>query len=205
MEVTLIHANGEDAGKETSLHGSKFFIGRAEDCHLRLQDDSVARHHCVVLLEDDFMAIRDMGSKSGTFVNGDRAACEHPLQDGDRLRLGDREFDVRVASRGAEEEPELAHPSQAAAAGGDSGAGDKTDRHVVDDDMDLDHWLDEAPDAEAPEQPAPDAPHEKQAKRAKKDESVEVVGVWKNGNWKPTSVDPSQAAAETLKDLFRRH
>ena len=207
MEVKLVSANGEDAGRETPLQRAKFFIGRADDCHLRPEDDSVARHHCVVLVEEEFIAIRDMGSKTGTFVNGDRLAGELELKDGDRIRVGEREFDLRLDSGEVEKESEPPAPQAASPDEAESPAKDDSDLHATGEDMDLDHWLDQAPIAEgadASEQPEPELPDEKRAKK-KKDESVDVVGVWKKGNWKPTAVDPGQAAADTLKKFFDRH
>jgi len=34
---------------------------------------------------------------------------------------------------------------------------------------------------------------------------MEGVRVWKKGHWKPTSVDPGQAAADALENFFNRH
>ena len=79
MEVKLIVLHGKSAGKEVPVPGPKFFIGRAEDCHLRPQSDAVSRHHCAVLVEDGFVSVRDFGSKNGTFVNGERLLADHRL------------------------------------------------------------------------------------------------------------------------------
>ena len=50
MEVKLVVTNGRHAGREIPIKGPKFFIGRAEDCHLRPGSDLVSRHHCVILV-----------------------------------------------------------------------------------------------------------------------------------------------------------
>ena len=205
MEVKLVTANGEQAGKETRLQGSKFFIGRAEDCYFRPQDDSVSRHHCVVLVENGFVAVRDMGSKAGTFVNGERVRGEHELKDGDRIRVGELEFDVQVDASDGGEDSELPDRQEASPAIVDSATEDNLDLATVEDDLDLDSWLSDSPvseGADASERPEPESPDQEQ--RKKKEKPVDVVGVWKKGHWKPTSVNPSQAAADAVKDFFKR-
>jgi pSer/pThr/pTyr-binding forkhead associated (FHA) protein len=74
MEVRLKVVGGKNAGHELILAGPKFFIGRAEDCQLRPKSDLVSRHHCVILVEEGFVAIRDFGSKNGTLINGQAVA-----------------------------------------------------------------------------------------------------------------------------------
>ena len=51
MEVSLKVVVGANAGKELKVPGPKFFIGRAEDCHLRPKSDLISRHHCVLLID----------------------------------------------------------------------------------------------------------------------------------------------------------
>ncbi len=72
MQVKLIVTQGKNAGQEVPVPGPKFFIGRAEDCDLRPQSDLISRHHCALLVEDGYVAVRDFGSKNGTFVNDQR-------------------------------------------------------------------------------------------------------------------------------------
>ena len=96
MEVRLKVVTGANAGQELLIPGPKFFIGRAEDCHLRPRSDLISRHHCVLMLENDFVAVRDFGSKNGTIVNDERVIGEQELKSGDRLRVGPLEFEVSV-------------------------------------------------------------------------------------------------------------
>ncbi len=84
-------------------------VGRAPDCLLRLPDDighaTVSRHHCVFEIDPPTVAVMDIGSRNGTFVNGEPIGrcvpAAHPgqvavtdwpvrrLRDGDEVRLGD--------------------------------------------------------------------------------------------------------------------
>ena len=96
MEVKLVVTNGRRRGREIRVKGPKFFIGRAEDCHLRCASDLVSRHHCVILVTSDAVSVRDLGSRNGTFVNGRPASPERRLSPGDHLVVGQLDFDVRI-------------------------------------------------------------------------------------------------------------
>ncbi len=103
MEVRLIVANGKNVGQEIPVSGPKFLIGRADDCQLRPRSDVISRYHCVILVEEGFVSVRDFGSKNGTFVNDQQIMGEQELHDGDRLRVGQLEFDVDLM--GTKREP----------------------------------------------------------------------------------------------------
>ncbi|HEV8070251.1 MAG TPA: FHA domain-containing protein [Planctomycetaceae bacterium] len=60
------------APKQTVQLGPKLLIGRAGDCDLRLESDFVSNYHCILLLDEYTLRLRDLGSKNGTFVNGRR-------------------------------------------------------------------------------------------------------------------------------------
>ena len=97
MEVQLKVIVGSNAGQVLKVPGPKFFVGRAEDCHLRPGSDLVSRHHCVLMLEGDSIVIRDFGSKNGTLINDERVHVEAELKNGDRLKIGPLEFEVLVS------------------------------------------------------------------------------------------------------------
>jgi len=94
MEVRLKVLAGKVRGQELMIPGPKFFIGRAEDCQLRPRSDLISRHHCALLIEENFVAVRDFGSKNGTHVNGERVLGERELKGGDKLTIGPLEFEV---------------------------------------------------------------------------------------------------------------
>lgn len=96
MEVKLVVANGKNAGQAIPVSGGKFFIGRAEDCNLRPFSDLISRHHCAILVDQGVVLVRDFGSKNGTFINGERIRAEQEVQNGDRLKVGDLEFDLQL-------------------------------------------------------------------------------------------------------------
>jgi pSer/pThr/pTyr-binding forkhead associated (FHA) protein len=71
MNATLKVLGGLLSGQSLRLP-RKLLIGRAEDCDLRLESDFVSTYHCILLLDDYTLRLRDLGSKNGTFVNGSR-------------------------------------------------------------------------------------------------------------------------------------
>jgi len=97
MDVKLVVSKGKHAGREIPISIPKFFVGRAEDCQLRVHSELVSRHHCVFVVEEGFVAVRDFHSKNGTFVNGDRITPEVELKPGDRVQVGPLEFEVQIS------------------------------------------------------------------------------------------------------------
>jgi pSer/pThr/pTyr-binding forkhead associated (FHA) protein len=96
MDVRLKVLLGPNAGRELPVPGPKFLVGRAEDCQLRPRSDLISRHHCVLLIEEGMVSVRDFGSKNGTLINGSRVRGEAELKSGDKLTIGPLEFEVCV-------------------------------------------------------------------------------------------------------------
>lgn len=94
MEAKLIVATGKSAGRAIVLKRPRLLIGRAEECDIRPLSDEVSRRHCQVLKESDHVAVEDLGSRNGTFVNGKRIEAKTLLHDGDRLRVGSLELTI---------------------------------------------------------------------------------------------------------------
>ncbi len=63
-----------------------FHIGRYHSNHLVISEPYVSRFHCSIVREDDCLLLRDLESKSGTWVNGKRVET-HRLKDGDLIQL----------------------------------------------------------------------------------------------------------------------
>lgn len=89
--VTLKFKTGPLAGKSFSLGpGEYFFIGSAENCAIRIQDDpTIEPTHAAIYYEPTGKILfKDMGSKSGTFVNGKRITKSIQLKPGKRVSIG---------------------------------------------------------------------------------------------------------------------
>jgi pSer/pThr/pTyr-binding forkhead associated (FHA) protein len=202
MEVKLVLAGGKKAGLEVPVKRTKFFIGRAKDCQLRLQSELVGRHHCVILVQDRFVALRDFGTKSGTLVNDESVTGERELNDGDRLKVGNFEFEIQLGAERDEETKPVTEPVHR--------AGVETAKSSEDEQLDLDSWLKypetiDAGHVQVGDNATPETvePEPTTRERQKKDQ-VQVVGVWQKGRWSPTTVDPRTAAADALKGFFGR-
>jgi pSer/pThr/pTyr-binding forkhead associated (FHA) protein len=72
-----------------ALEGDRVTIGAdASNGAVVDGDDSVSRLHAVVENYGAGWAVRDLGSRNGTYVNGERVLSERALRSGDELRIG---------------------------------------------------------------------------------------------------------------------
>jgi len=81
-------------------------VGRARECGIPLAgtEKKVSRHHCVLDVNPPRVRVRDLGSRNGTYVNGERLApgpAGRDLSDGDEIRVGGAV--LRVSVRAAEQ------------------------------------------------------------------------------------------------------
>lgn len=76
-----------DGKRIVALNLEVFNIGRHPDNDLILEDLRVSRHHLQIRLRQGRYLLYDRHSRSGTYVNGQRAS-EHILSSGDVIRIG---------------------------------------------------------------------------------------------------------------------
>lgn len=100
LQADLKVLSGKFQGKLIPLTTPKFLVGREQDCHLRPNSDMVSRHHCVFLIDDYGVRLRDLGSTNGTRVNGELVRHETQLNEGDHITIGklELEFVLRKAA-----------------------------------------------------------------------------------------------------------
>ena len=67
-------------------------IGRDPHCEIHLQWNAVSRHHARIMKIGECYEISDAGSRSGTFVNGEKIAGRVTLNDGDSIQISDYVF-----------------------------------------------------------------------------------------------------------------
>jgi pSer/pThr/pTyr-binding forkhead associated (FHA) protein len=101
MQVRLKILHGSGAGKEVKIPVPKCLIGRGDDCHIKPQSDAVSRKHCVIITTENEVVVRDLNSRNGTFVNGERVGEESVLLTGDSLRVGPLEFELVIEQTAA--------------------------------------------------------------------------------------------------------
>ncbi|MBI1322006.1 FHA domain-containing protein [bacterium] len=71
----------------TTADRSILLIGRHPHCDVVLKVHSVSRRHCVLVETDDDLFIRDLGSRHGVWVNGEKVE-ESRLMVGDEIAIG---------------------------------------------------------------------------------------------------------------------
>ena len=64
-----------------------FRIGRVEECGLCIPNEYVSRNHAEVVWENGEWIVRDLGSRNGIFVDGERTSAV-PIAQGATIRLG---------------------------------------------------------------------------------------------------------------------
>lgn len=92
-------ANGNGAMIELFLDGKpwkvmdlagrprRMMVGRADDCDVRLDSKYVSRHHAIIVSKEEGVAIEDLRSSNGIFVNAQKV--DHAeLRHGDTVAIG---------------------------------------------------------------------------------------------------------------------
>ncbi|MDX1947438.1 MAG: FHA domain-containing protein [Pirellulaceae bacterium] len=71
-------------------------MGRGEAADIRIDDRWLSRRHCRIDCGDEGLVVRDLGSRHGTYVNG-QAISECKLLPGDELCIGLSHFVAEYA------------------------------------------------------------------------------------------------------------
>jgi pSer/pThr/pTyr-binding forkhead associated (FHA) protein len=95
MTLHLRLVQGRPHGKHLSFPCGQYLVGRGAECHIRPNSEWVSRQHCLLRVSDDAAWVRDLGSHTGTLVNGVRLVDELSLADGDLLEVGPLVFKVQ--------------------------------------------------------------------------------------------------------------
>jgi ABC transport system ATP-binding/permease protein len=101
MKVEL--SNTKDPEDKIVLDKLPAIIGQDTAADVRLADAWVAGCHCMIAIEGEMLVVLDMGSNTGTFIDGMRIRRAH-LIPGDTLTVGRTSFLVEY-----EGESEVSH------------------------------------------------------------------------------------------------
>lgn len=91
MTLELRVLSGGRAGEIRRFTEDDVLVGRAEGAHLRLDPDHdlhVSAQHARLVRRSDAWWVVDLGSRNGTWLNGQRVEEPVPLRSGMRIRLG---------------------------------------------------------------------------------------------------------------------
>jgi pSer/pThr/pTyr-binding forkhead associated (FHA) protein len=94
------------SGRELiTLSGERVTVGKASTNVVALEHDTtVSRLHAVLENFGQAWSVRDLGSRNGTYVNGEKIAADRILRSGDELRIGSSRL-VFWKTRDADEGP----------------------------------------------------------------------------------------------------
>jgi EAL domain-containing protein (putative c-di-GMP-specific phosphodiesterase class I) len=101
----LLRQEAGKPGQRIPIDRFPFRIGRSREAEFTVPSREVSSFHAEIVRADDGFLVRDLGSRNGTFVNGERIA-ESPLGDGDILHIAQEEcrFGVIEESTFSEED-----------------------------------------------------------------------------------------------------
>jgi len=86
----LVMREGASVTQRWALDKPVLNIGRGSDNDLVFPDREISRHHCRIRREGRDYVLEDLGSKNGTYVNGQRLTGPHVLLDGDEIQIAPR-------------------------------------------------------------------------------------------------------------------
>jgi pSer/pThr/pTyr-binding forkhead associated (FHA) protein/tetratricopeptide (TPR) repeat protein len=104
----------DDEGKTTvvPLIRDEITIGRKEGNTIRLTERNVSRRHAKLTRQNGSVYIEDLTSYTGTKVNGDRIAGRSPINEGDRIQIGDYHLALKTERAQGETAPETVPASE---------------------------------------------------------------------------------------------
>lgn len=87
MQASLILVKADGSTAAVALSKPRTVIGRDVSCQVRIPKPDVSREHCEILIAPGHVAMRDLGSSNGSYVNGQRVT-EAKLSAGDMVAIG---------------------------------------------------------------------------------------------------------------------
>jgi hypothetical protein len=89
----------EHGTQNIELRPGVLSVGRSSACSVVLDDNLVSRRHAELVVTDTSVAVRDLGSINGVYVNSRRITDSFNVKDGDRIQIGQHEFKLRMVAR----------------------------------------------------------------------------------------------------------
>lgn len=83
----LVLHRGARGSQRWRLDKPQVLIGRSPECDIILPDRQVSRRHARVFRVGDVYYVEDLGSKNGTWVNGELLTGPRQLEDGDEIQI----------------------------------------------------------------------------------------------------------------------
>jgi hypothetical protein len=93
----LEQIRGPGSPRQFHLDSDELVVGRAPECHVRVDSTEVSRRHIRLVLRGEELACEDLGSRNGLYLNGLRVHTA-VLRNEDQIQVGDAVFVYREGS-----------------------------------------------------------------------------------------------------------
>src|SRR5204862_5415647 len=103
LSMELFVLDGPDSGRTFTL-GPQSVLGRDPTSAVRLSDEEVSRRHALVTIGEGKILVEDLGSSSGTYVDGARITKETEMHAGEFLKIGRTTLELRASRPGIDPE-----------------------------------------------------------------------------------------------------
>lgn len=88
MKIHLVQTGSAPYADHIVIDHLPFVVGRSRSCDGQVYHPMVSRQHCTFKEEDGTVAVEDLHSSNGTFINGHRVREKAVVHDGDEINLG---------------------------------------------------------------------------------------------------------------------
>lgn len=106
LKGELVVISGRYRGHRIPLQKELLRIGRDRSCDVPLDDEAASRVHVEIARKGGQLIIRDLRSTNGTYLN-DARITESPLQNGDRISIGDTVMLLQIEQMGDKPSPQV--------------------------------------------------------------------------------------------------
>lgn len=95
LRPALVFLTGDLMAVPIPLERAEVILGRALESDVRINETQISRRHAAIFAEFDETGERanyfigDLGSTNGTFLNGQKITSREPLQNGDKIAVGE--------------------------------------------------------------------------------------------------------------------
>ena len=90
--ATLQALAGLQPGRTIQLEAAEAVLGRNPDCAVVLESPAVSRQHARIVRRNNQFLVEDLGSRNGTYVNGEPVVQPRLLREGDQVVICDNVF-----------------------------------------------------------------------------------------------------------------
>lgn len=91
----LAIVEGENMKGKSFDVSDELVVGRAEKCHIVLDDTYVSQMHARIFSKGEAVMVEDLGSTNGTYLNRRRITSPSELQRGDQVKIGKTVMELR--------------------------------------------------------------------------------------------------------------